>query len=251
MRFFHRLALHKKLAWSLSVVILPLSIVASGQAPHVLTQAETSRVDGLVLETWYTGQEGGHALAEILFGDVNPSGHLPVTFEIKPEDNPTYSNYYPEEGSKRVLYKEGIFVGYRGYEKNKTTPLFPFGFGLSYTTFAFSNLKVIPTGQAADVSFDLTNTGSREGAEVAQVYVGENNPRVERPAHELKGFERVTLKPGESKHLSIHLDERAFSYYDTQTKGWMVGGSAFTISVGDSVASLPLKAELQLKHGSM
>jgi beta-glucosidase len=228
----------------------PRSIVAVTSGGNVDSRAWLASVPAL-LETWYGGQDGGRALAEILFGDVNPSGHLPATFERSPEDNPTFLNYYPEEGQKKVTYKEGIFVGYRGYEKNKTAPLFPFGFGLSYTTFKFSNLKVTAAkNSTATVEFDLTNTGSREGAEVAQVYVTENEPKVERPAHELKGFERANLKPGETKHVSINLDERAFSYFDTASHGWSIGSNNFTIAVGDSVATLPLKAELHLNHGA-
>jgi beta-glucosidase len=227
----------------------PKTIVAVTSGGNVDSRSWLSSVPAL-LETWYGGQEGGRALAEILFGEVNPSGHLPVTFERNPEDNPTFPNYYPEEGQKKVTYREGIFVGYRGYEKNKITPLFPFGFGLSYTTFKFSALKVTPSQDraTATVTFDLTNTGSREGAEVAQVYVTENQPKVERPEHELKGFERVNLKPGETKHLSISLDERAFSFFDTRSGGWSIGSDKFTISVGDSIAALPLKAELHLNH---
>ncbi|WP_158944760.1 glycoside hydrolase family 3 C-terminal domain-containing protein [Granulicella sp. S190] len=204
-----------------------------------------------VLETWYGGQEAGQALAEILFGDVNPSGHLPATFERRAEDNPTFANYYPEGDSKRVDYKEGIFVGYRGYTKNKVKPLYPFGYGLSYTTFKFSNLKVAQDDGSSEVggtaSFDVTNTGSRKGAEVAQLYVAENHPKVERPERELKGFERVELAPGETKHVTIALDARSFSYYDVTAKKWAIGSDKFTISVGDSVESLPLKAELSLK----
>jgi len=146
-----------------------------------------------------------------------------------------------------VEYKESIFVGYRGYEKNKTAPLFSFGFGLSYTTFAFANLQVTPGSDAtATVAFDVTNTGSRAGAEVAQVYLTEDHPKVERPEHELKGFERVDLQPGATKHVSVQLDRRAFSYYDTGAKAWKIGGNSFTVSVGDSVASLPLQAGLTL-----
>ncbi len=113
-----------------------------------------------IVEAWYPGQEGGTALAEILFGDVNPSGHLAATFERSWEDNPTHDNYYPEKGSNRVVYKEGIFVGYRGYEHNKTKPLFPFGYGLSYTNFKYSNLK----SDERQVSFDVTNTCWRRGS---------------------------------------------------------------------------------------
>ncbi len=225
----------------------PKTIVAVTSGGNVDSRAWLSSVPAFI-EDWYGGQEGGHALAEILFGDFNPSGHLPATFERAPEDNPTYAHYYPNPGDKKVVYSEGIFVGYRGYEKNTTTPLFPFGFGLSYTTFSFSNLHVSPSGSGptATVTFDVTNTGSRAGAEVAQVYVTDNHPKVERPAHELKGFERVDLKPGETKHVSIDLDSRAFSFYDTQAKDWAIGGTGFTVSVGDSIANLPLKSDLQL-----
>jgi len=202
------------------------------------------------LQAWYAGQAGGQALAEILFGDVNPSGHLPDTFERRLEDNPAYANYYPAEGSKNVEYKEGIFVGYRGYEKNKVEPLFPFGFGLSYTTFKFSNLKVSQTSQGGEIkavaTFDVTNTGTRKGAEVAQLYVTEDAPKVARPLHELKGFDRIELAAGETKHVSIPLDARSFSYYDVTAKKWTIGSNKFTISVGDSVQSLPLKSPLTL-----
>jgi beta-glucosidase len=204
-----------------------------------------------VLETWYAGQQGGQALAEILFGDVNPSGHLPATFERRAEDNPTFANYYPEGDSKKIVYKEGIFVGYRGYEKNKVKPLFPFGYGLSYTTFKFANLKVDQNDAGGEVhavaSFDLTNTGQRKGAEVAQLYVTEDHPKLPRPERELKGFERVELAPGETKHVEIPLDSRSFSYYDVAAKKWAIGSSKFTVSVGDSVESLPLKAGINLK----
>ena len=198
------------------------------------------------IAAWYSGQEGGTALAEVLFGDVNPSGHLPVTFERKAEDNPTYANYYPEEGSKRVLYREGIFVGYRGYEHNHTQPLYPFGYGLSYTTFKFSNLSVKPDASHAAVTFDITNTGDRAGADVAQVYVSDGHTKVDRPAKELKGFEKVSLQPGETKHVSIDLDSRAFAWYDTDAKKWSITPGKFGILVGDSSASLDLKGSVEV-----
>ncbi len=228
----------------------PDTIVAVTSGGNVDSAAWINRIP-VYLETWYAGQAGGQALAEILFGDINPSGHLPATFERKLEDNPSFGNYYPASGTKDVDYKEGIFVGYRGYEKNRVEPLFPFGFGLSYTTFKFSNLKVEQTSQGGEVravaTFDVTNTGQRRGAEVAQLYVTEDQPKVARPIHELKGFQRVDLGPGETFHVSIPLDARSFSYYDVDTKKWTIGSSKFTISVGDSVASLPLKAPLTLK----
>jgi beta-glucosidase len=204
----------------------------------------------VLLETWYGGQDGGRALAEILLGEVNPSGHLPATFERHAEDNPTFANYYPEPGTKRVVYKEGIFVGYRGYEHDHTKPLFPFGYGLSYTTFKFANLAVSPETAGANpqvtVTFDVTNTGSRKGAEVAQVYLSPDNAKVERPERELKGFERVLLEPGETKHLSVTLDARAFAYWSTEGKRWTVEPGKFTVHVGDSVASTPLTGSVEI-----
>lgn len=152
-----------------------------------------------IIEAWYPGQEGGTALAEILLGDANPSGRLPATFERRWEDNPVHDSYYLEPGTNKVVYKEGVFVGYRGYEKNGTKPLFPFGHGLSYTTFSYGKLSVTPASSAdgkVTVAFDVTNTGKREGADVAQVYVGDTHAKVARPAKELKGFSKVFLKPG-------------------------------------------------------
>ncbi len=211
---------------------------------------------GALLELWYPGEQGGTALAEILFGSVNPSGHLPATFEKHWEDNPTYANYYPNAGTVRVQYKEGIFVGYRGYEHNKVKPQFPFGYGLSYTSFKFSNLSVTPSAATYsvsthhqmmyDVTFDITNTGTRAGAEIAQIYVGENNPKVTRPAKELKGFTRVELAPGETKHISVSLDSRAFAYYDVNAKHWQADSGTYTIKVGDSLVDTPLEGSVSL-----
>ena len=221
------------------------TIVTVTSGGNVDSQEWVDRIPAFIA-AWYSGQEGGTALAEVLFGDVNPSGHLPVTFERKAEDNPTYANYYPEEGSKRVIYREGIFVGYRGYEHNHTQPLYPFGYGLSYTTFKFSNLSVKPDASHAAVTFDITNTGDRAGADVAQVYVSDGHTKVDRPAKELKGFEKVSLQPGETKHVSIDLDSRAFAWYDTDAKKWSITPGKFGILVGDSSASLDLKGSVEV-----
>jgi len=213
------------------------------------------RVPALV-QAWYPGQEGGTALAEILFGDVNPSGHLPVTFERRWEDNPVHDSYYPEAGTKRVVYKEGVFVGYRGYERNSTKPLFPFGFGLSYTTFTYSNLAIEPftgalsngnsSGPRYEVSFDVKNTGTREGADVAQVYVGDTHTKVLRPAKELKGFTKVSLRPGETKKVSIILNSRSLSYYDVNVKRWRAEPGDFNVLVGRSSEQIELRGKLRL-----
>lgn len=203
------------------------------------------------LEMWYPGEAGGAALAEILFGSVNPSGRLPATFERRREDNPTFNTYYPQGDSIRVEYKEGLFVGYRGYEHNGVKPLFPFGCGLSYTTFKYSNLAVVPAksaqpGSLFTVTFDLMNTGDRAGADVAQVYVADDHPKVPRPAKELKGFAKVSLQPGETKHVSIDLDARAFAYYDTAAKQWHITPGNFGILVGRSSEEIVLKGSAAL-----
>lgn len=201
-----------------------------------------------VLHAWYAGQEGGTALAEILFGATNPSGRLPVTFERKAEDNPTFHNYYPQNGNK-IDYKEGVFVGYRGYEKSNVKPLFPFGYGLSYTSFSYRDLKVLEVDrQNVQVSFEVKNTGTRDGADVAQVYVGSpKNAAVPRPLKELKGFEKVFLKAGETKRVNIMLDRRAFSYYDTGSKGWRVDDAEYEILVGRSSAEILLNSKVKIK----
>ncbi len=202
------------------------------------------------LQTWYAGQQGGTALAEILFGQVDPSGHLPATFERHADDNPTYNNYYPAPGSVDVDYKEGIFVGYRGYLKNHTQPLFPFGYGLSYTNFKMSDIKVTPEFSAADphvtVSFDVTNTGERSGAEVAQVYVSDGHAKVETPERELKGFERVELAPKQTKRVSVMLDRHAFAYYDVDAKKWTIAPGSFGIHVGDNVDDILLNGKVEV-----
>ena len=208
------------------------------------------RVPALI-QAWYPGQEGGTALSEILFGDVNPSGRLPVTFERRWEDNPVHDSYYPEAGTKRVVYKEGLFVGYRGYEHNGTKPLFPFGFGLSYTSFTYSNLSIKPmsnseSGSRYEVSFEVKNTGTREGADVAQIYVGDTHPKVPRPAKELKGFSKVSLRPGETGKVSVILDSRALSYYDVNAKRWRAEPGDYNVLVGRSSEQIELRGKLTL-----
>jgi beta-glucosidase len=199
-----------------------------------------------LVEAWYPGQEGGAALADLLTGVADFSGRLPVTFERRPEDNPTHDTYYPAPGTKRVEYKEGVFVGYRGYEQKGTKPLFPFGYGLSYTTFTYANLAVRPAAGAPgsyDVTFDVTNSGSRAGADVAQVYVGDPRAKVPRPPKELKGFAKVALAPGETRSVSVRLDPRAFSYWDVKAKGWRTSGGPWSVLVGRSSEEIVLRGE--------
>jgi beta-glucosidase len=204
----------------------------------------------VVLQAWYPGQEGGRALAEILFGDYSPSGKLPVSFERRWEDNPVFHSYYPPKGESRVQYSEGVFVGYRHYDRSETKPLFPFGFGLSYTSFVYSNLSVSPaTGGAREpvtVSFELKNIGHREGAEVAELYVGDSHAPVPRPVKELKGFAKVNLKPGESRRVTLTLNRRAFSFYDVDKKDWKAEPGEFAILVGGSSDKIQLRGKFAL-----
>lgn len=203
-----------------------------------------------LLHAWYPGQEGGVALAQILFGDYSPSGKLPASFERSWEDSPTFHSYYPEKGGSHVRYSEGVFVGYRYFDRSTTKPLFPFGYGLSYTTFAYSNLSVTPqTGSLngpVSISFDVKNTGHREGAEVAEVYVGDSHARVPRPVKELKGFAKVNLKAGETRRVKLELDRRAFSYYDIEKHDWSADPGVFSILVGSSSDNLQLQGKFTL-----
>jgi beta-glucosidase len=195
---------------------------------------------------WYTGQEGGQALAYILFGNANPSGKLPVSFPRRFEDSPA-SGHYPGE-NLQVDYAEGIYVGYRYYDTKNVEPQFPFGFGLSYTTFAYSDLKVSSAANGSVVSVNIKNTGARAGAEVVQLYIHDGHSKIDRPAHELKGFQRVELQPGESKTVQLTLDKSAFSYWDPATHAWTADPGTFEIQVGSSSRDIRLRAPLVLKE---
>ena len=201
-----------------------------------------------LFESWYAGQEQGTALAQLLFGEYSPSGKLPVTFERSWEENPAHDNYYPKSGEKRIEYKEGVFFGYRYFDKVPVKPQFPFGYGLSYTTFAYKNLSITPASaageQVIDVSLDVTNTGHRAGAEVAEVYVGEPNATVPRPVKELKGFIRVQLNAGETQRVSVTLDRRAFAYYNIKNHDWTVDAGDFNVYVGSSSAQIDLTGKI-------
>lgn len=203
-----------------------------------------------ILHAWYPGQEGGTALAQILFGDYSPSGKLPASFERRWEDNPTFHSYYPEKGESRVRYSEGVFLGYRHFDRSETKPLFAFGYGLSYTTFAYSKLSVKPQAgnliEPVTVSFEVKNTGRREGAEVAELYIGESHPSVPRPVKELKGFAKIDLKPGETKRVTLALDRRDFSFYDVQKTEWSAGPGEFTILVGGASDNIQLRGKFTL-----
>jgi beta-glucosidase len=203
-----------------------------------------------LMEAWFPGQAGGTALAQLLFGESNPSGKLPISIERRWEDNAVHDSYYPKDFTQdtKVTYKEGVFLGYRHFDKSETKPLFPFGYGLSYTTFAYKNLTNSPSGpDSVTVGFDVTNTGSRAGAEVAELYVGDKHAPVPRPVKELKGFKKVDLKPGETKHVEITLDRRAFSYYDVKSHQWTVAPGDFDLFVARSAAQVELTGKVTLQ----
>jgi beta-glucosidase len=201
-----------------------------------------------VLQAWYGGQEAGHAIGDIAFGVRNPSGKLPVTFPKQLADSPSYG-FYPGE-DLHVTYGEGIYVGYRGFDKKAVEPLFPFGHGLSYTRFDYTNLSVSPTKVSTDrsikVSLRVRNSGTRAGAEVVQLYVRDVKSSVDRPLKELKGFRRVELSPGETKDVSFSLDRQALSFYSTASHRWVAEPGEFEVWVGASSRDIRLKGTFDL-----
>ncbi|MBS1304263.1 glycoside hydrolase family 3 C-terminal domain-containing protein [Loktanella sp. SALINAS62] len=193
-----------------------------------------------ILQAWYPGQEAGHAITDVLFGDVDPGGRLPQTFPARWADNPTQSQdpeVYPGLDGK-VRYEEGLMIGYRHYDRQGIVPLFPFGHGLSYTTFALSDLSATVTDDGASVSVSVTNTGDRAGTTVVQIYVSEDAPQVPRPDKELEGFAKLSLDAGEQRRVTIPLDHRAFAYWDQDGTQWRIDAGQFTIHAGQSATDL-------------
>jgi beta-glucosidase len=200
-----------------------------------------------LVSAWFGGQEIGHAVADVLFGDVDPSGKLPFSFINEFKDSPASGNYPGK--NLHVTYAEGIYVGYRYYDKQNIAPQFPFGHGLSYTTFDYSNLKVMPGGSdasVAQVTVTIRNSGKRTGAEIVQLYIHDGHSTIDRPVKELKGFARVELKAGESKDVTFNLDRDAFAYYSTAKNGWIAEPGKFEIQVGASSRDLRLKGTFDL-----
>jgi beta-glucosidase len=210
-------------------------ILANGGVVRVSTWDD--RV-AAILECWLSGQAAGGAAVDLLLGVANPSGKLAETIPVRLQDNPSYLNFPGEEGL--VRYGEGIFIGYRAYDALIQQVSYPFGFGLSYTTFRIENVDVSVTGSVADadlavtVTASVTNTGQRAGAEVVQIYVGDIEASVARPLRELKGFAKVYLEPGETQQVSCQLDERAFAYWSQRFRQWVVESGEFMIAVGNS-----------------
>jgi beta-glucosidase len=212
------------------------AVVLVSGSPVEMPWAE--RVPAIV-QMWYAGMEGGHAIADVLLGEVNPSGKLPITFPKALGDSPAHAldDYAPDV----CLYKEGVFVGYRWFDAKGIEPLFPFGHGLSYTCFELSDLKLESVGTGVSVSLTVTNTGERAGAEVVQVYVGQRSCSVERPVRELKAFAKVDLHPSESRRVGLDLSRRAFAFWSVETNGWKVEPGEFAIEVGASSRQITLR----------
>lgn len=225
----------------------PKTVVVLTAGGAVDTRSWLDNVPAFV-QTFYPGQEGGTAVAEALLGKISPEGKLPVSFDRTFQEDPSYPYYYSEKGAdgiQHVKYGDGLMVGYRYWTSTGKHALYPFGYGLTYTSFQFANLSVAPTvkvGGTTTVSFDVTNTGTVASADVAQLYVSEPGAKVQRPERELKGFAKVRLAPGETKHVTLNLDARSFSYWDEATKGWKMDAGKFVIHVGDSSESTPLEA---------
>ena len=222
-------------------------VILNNGAPLVMSEW----IDGTaaVLEAWMMGQAGGGAIADVLYGKVNPSGKLAETFPLKLIDTPAYINYPGENGA--VRYGEGIFMGYRYYDTKEVPTLFPFGFGMSYTTFNYQNPKVSSqTFRDVDgltVSVDVTNTGKMSGKEVVQVYVQDHKSSLIRPSKELKGFAKVELQPGETKTVTVSLDFRAFAYFHPAYRQWITEDGEFDIAFGASSTDIRCKKTVTLQ----
>jgi beta-glucosidase len=222
-------------------------VVINAGGPIIMTKW-VAEVPAIV-DMWYGGQEGGNAIADVLFGEANPSGKLPVSFVKEWKDSPAYG-HYPGE-NLQVEYAEGIYVGYRYFDKKKVEPLFPFGYGLSYTKFDYGELKVSPNeaaaGQPVEVSLQLRNSGSRSGAEVVELYVHDGHASVDRPIQELKGFQRVELAREETKTVHFTIDRSALAFYSTAKKDWVTEPGQFDVLVGSSSRDIRMKGSFVLK----
>jgi beta-glucosidase len=236
-------------------------IVTSGSGIRMTAWSSKAKA---IIYAWYGGQMGNVALAEIISGKINPSGKLPVTIEKDFKDSPGYG--YIPEGEKlyndwngdaekthkvfNVYYTEGVFVGYRWYDSRNIEPLFPFGYGLSYTTFSYSDLNVSKEkfngNDTLTVSFTIKNTGSVEGKEIAQLYIHDVKSSVPRPVKELKGFKKIDLKSGESKTVEIKLDKKDFAFWDPSTKDWLAEKGKFILNIGSSSKNIKLQEEVEL-----
>jgi beta-glucosidase len=250
--FDRRFAMHEELERLVLEVsrAQPNTVVVLTAGGNVDMRPWLDGVRGLLFAS-YPGQEGGQAVAEILFGKVNPSGKLPATFEKRLEDRSSYCSYHDDDGDLRVQLTDGIFTGYRHVDRTGIEPQFSFGFGLSFTTFIYENLELSKTrlalGETVTVSIDVVNVGAREGSEVVQIYVRDVEASVPRPNKELKGFAKVSLAPGERRRVTVELDARAFAFYDVARRDWVVEPGSFEVLVGAS--STDIRANTRLEIG--
>ncbi|MBU0677603.1 MAG: glycoside hydrolase family 3 C-terminal domain-containing protein [Verrucomicrobia bacterium] len=217
-------------------------VVYIGGTPSDAT-AWIDKVRGFVC-AWYAGETGGNAIADVLFGEVNPSGRLPMTWPRKLEDVAAQANYPGDNVT--VKYEEGLAVGYRDFDMNGKNPLYPFGYGLSYTSFEYSGLQAKKTNDNVQVRLTVRNTGSQAGKEVVQLYVSDVEASLPRPPRELKAFEKIDLQPGEEKVVSFNLGAEAFSYWDPEQNGWYLEPGEFRISVGSSSRDMRLAVDMTL-----
>jgi beta-glucosidase len=200
-----------------------------------------------LLQAWYGGNETGNAIADVLFGDTNPSGKLPLSFPYRNEDNPAFLNYRSERG--RTIYGEDVYVGYRFYEKTKKEVAFPFGHGLSYTKFEMKDLNIKDAGVEIVATVSVTNVGTMDGEEVVQVYISQRNPSINRPVKELKAFEKVVLKKGESKKVEIKFYKKySACFWDEDRNAWIIEKDTYDVLVGNSSACTPLKGIFQVEE---
>ncbi len=213
-----------------------------------------------VLESYLAGEGVGQAQVNLLFGKANPCGKLAETFPLKLEHNPSYTNFALDD--QKIVYHEGVYVGYRWYDTRKMDVLFPFGHGLSYTDFKYSNMRLgsgcreLPDGSlpmtdkdTIEVLVDVTNTGAMAGSEIVQLYVSDQTGLAQRPDQELKGFEKVWLESGQTKTVSVTLDFRAFAWYNEIMKDWFVGSGAYEIKIGSSSRDIRLTKNIRISSG--
>ncbi|MFF2890493.1 beta-glucosidase [Paenibacillus sp. NPDC057967] len=226
--------------------VQPRCVVITSSGTALAMRPWVQHVPGII-HMWLTGQGSGRAIAEILLGHVNPSGKLSETFPVKLSDNPSYMRIRGENG--KLYYREGLFVGYRYYDKKELAPQFPFGHGLSYTTFAYAGMKAVQHERGVTVSFSVTNTGSVFGQEVVQLYVHDEECKWIRPDQELKAFTKIALEPGESKEVSFELEEREFAYYNTKWGKWVAETGYFQLSAGSSSRDIRLRERLYCNFG--
>jgi beta-glucosidase len=238
------------------------NVVVVLQSGTPITMPWAYKVSTLV-QAWYGGNETGNAIADVLFGDVNPCGKLPLSFPFRNEDNPAYLNYRSERG--RVLYGEDIYIGYRFYEATKKRVYFPFGHGLSYTSFKLSHLQVTVSNPESDshsslrdgsgngstlhVTLRVENTGPVDGAEVIQVYVAQRSASIKRPPKELKGFAKSFVRAGEAKFSEVCVEMKyATSFWDEARRAWISERGMYDVLVGNSSANTPMRGSFEISR---